>query len=288
MRRIAAAALIAVSILSTAFAQSLSPDQRKASIAYVLSLQNADQGFRAGGAAGPSSLGATNSCLRALKYFGAPVGDRAGRFLAACRQDSGAFAEAPGATPDVRSTAMGLMSAVEMGSPIKNDADGAIRAYFAKNAASLPDLYIAAAALDAAGLKTEKAAAWTAAFQASRNPDGTYGKNPGDHTSAVVSLLRLGARLPDRAAAVKALRAAQQANGGFAVMGSQGDLSSSYRIMRALWMLKEKPDLAQLRAFISRCRNADGGYGMQPGQPSAASPTYFAAILLHWAEDLSK
>src|SRR5207237_4193332 len=35
-----------------------------------------------------------------------------------------------------------------------------------------------------------------------------------------------------------------------------------------------------------RCRNADGGYGAAPGQPSTASTTYFASIVLDWADEL--
>ena len=51
-------------------------------------------------------------------------------------------------------------------------------------------------------------------------------------------------------------------------------------------MLKRKPDLAKLREFIARSRNADGGYGPRPNAPSTASATYQAAIVLHWADEL--
>ena len=48
-------------------------------------------------------------------------------------------------------------------------------------------------------------------------------------------------------------------------------------------MLKEKPaDVPAFRAFVTKCRNADGGYGVAPGQPSGAGGSYFAAIILHW------
>ena len=47
--------------------------------------------------------------------------------------------------------------------------------------------------------------------------------------------------------------------------------------------LKEKPaDVEALRGFVAKCRNADGGYGLSPGQPSRVPATYFASILLHW------
>jgi hypothetical protein len=50
-------------------------------------------------------------------------------------------------------------------------------------------------------------------------------------------------------------------------------------------MLHQKPENATAcRAFVARCRNADGGYGVAPGQPSSVSGTYFASIILHWLE----
>jgi len=103
----------------------------------------------------------------------------------------------------------------------------------------------------------------------------------------VVTLLRLGAK-PDADAARKALTAAQLPDGGYAAMGTNGDLATSYRVLRALWMLKARPDLDALERFVASCRNADGGYGPAPGQPSNANATYFAAIMLHWTGELRK
>src|SRR5438552_2926800 len=60
------------------------------------------------------------------------------------------------------------------------------------------------------------------------------------------------------------------------------DLESSYRITRCFVMLKEKPDVERLLAFVARCRNSDGGYGVGPGQPSTVGATYYAAIIQHW------
>jgi hypothetical protein len=48
-------------------------------------------------------------------------------------------------------------------------------------------------------------------------------------------------------------------------------------------MLKAKPAADRaLREFVATCRNDDGGYGVEPGQPSAVGPTYYASIILHW------
>ena len=148
------------------------------------------------------------------------------------------------------------------------------------------DTYIAAAALHAARIQTSKAPAWIAAFEATRNPDGTYGKNISDTASAVVTTLRLGGQVKHRDRVVEILRSAQRDDGGFSATGQQSDLRTSYPVMRAFYMLREKPALARCREFISKCRNADGGYGATPGQPSTVSTTYLACIIMHWMDEL--
>jgi hypothetical protein len=59
-------------------------------------------------------------------------------------------------------------------------------------------------------------------------------------------------------------------------------LDTTYRIMRAFFVLKERPDLEKLRGFIARCRQADGGYAMQPGGTADIGGTYFATVALRW------
>jgi hypothetical protein len=61
------------------------------------------------------------------------------------------------------------------------------------------------------------------------------------------------------------------------------DLETTYMVCRALHMLKSEPKSGSgCRDFVTLCRNADGGYGMTPGQPSQAVATYFAVSILHW------
>jgi hypothetical protein len=120
-----------------------------------------------------------------------------------------------------------------------------------------------------------------------RNADGTFGKGDGqarDTGSAAVVLLRLAGKVDHADQVLKTIKAGQRADGGFGKADAAGsDLETSYRVMRAFWMLKEKPaEVEKLRAFVAKCRNDDGGYGVAPGQPSTASGTYFASIILHW------
>ena len=56
----------------------------------------------------------------------------------------------------------------------------------------------------------------------------------------------------------------------------------------AFVMLKKKPDIELCRAFVAHCRNLDGGYGLAPAQRSNISATYFAAIILHWLNEMAQ
>jgi hypothetical protein len=50
-------------------------------------------------------------------------------------------------------------------------------------------------------------------------------------------------------------------------------------------MLKARPDVGRALAFVEKCRNADGGYGVAPGQPSGVSGTYYAGSIRHWLSE---
>jgi prenyltransferase beta subunit len=79
------------------------------------------------------------------------------------------------------------------------------------------------------------------------------------------------------------LKKGQRADGGFGKEQSKtSDLETSYRVMRAFVMLKDKPDVERCRSFVAQCRNPDRGYGVAPGQTSSVAATYFASIILHW------
>ncbi len=287
----AALTILILALVASVAAAPLDREQPEASISYIDSLRNEDGGYRVAAAAGPSQLSATMASLRALKYLGGRPRDSEGalRFVRSClNRDVAGFADRPGGTPDARSTAMGVMALAELKALPQDEPKARLTGYFTQNARMLPDVYIAAAALDAAGWEAPAARDWIAAFAATRNPDGSYGSGLGDLASAVVTTLRLKGDLRERGALVSNLKAAQLPDGGFAAMGETSDLATTYRVTRAFLMLKEKPDLTRLRGFIARCRSADGGYGPAPGQPSSASTTYFAAILLHWAEGMEK
>jgi prenyltransferase beta subunit len=273
----------------SAQARAQSRADREATVAYLQKLQAGDGGFRAAAGAKNSGLRATNGALRALKYFGgkAPDRDACASFVKACYdKDSGGFADTPGGKPDVATTAVGLMALVELNLPTEAYADAAVR-YLGANAKTFEEIRIAAAGLEAVGKQPAQAADWLRQIDRLRNPDGTFGKGDAvarDTGGATVVELRLGVKLKDPRAVIDVLDGGERADGGFGKQGAAGsDLESTYRVVRCYHMLGAKPKAAdKCREFIGRCRNADGGYGVAPGQPSSVSGTYFAGILLHW------
>lgn len=181
---------------------------------------------------------------------------------------------------------MGLMAAVELKMPL-DDIQGPVESYFARNAGgNLADTYIAAAALHAAEIQPTMAKDWIAAFEATRNADGSYGKSISETAGAVVTILRLEGELADRDQVVESLKKAQRPDGGFGMATDRSDLATTYRVMRAFQMLKEGPDLTSCRRFVESCRNNDSGYGPSTGKPSTVSTTYFACIILYWLGEL--
>jgi prenyltransferase beta subunit len=276
-------------VLTLLLAMPPSAEQKKETVDYLLRLQTDTGAFRLDAKAEPS-LRATVSCIRAIGYFGGSVriADRWRAYLMKCvDEETGGFADQPGGKADGIVTAVGLM-----GLQLLKSDDAKLRAravtWMVAQANDFESIRMAAAGLEAAAAKSERNAAWIAALRKEQNADGTFGSGANlaaDTGSKVACLLRLGATLrkDQRDAIIKALDAAQRRDGGYGVEAS--DLALTYRIVRTYHMLGGKPARADdLRAFLAKCRNADGGYGVAPGQPSSASGTYFAGIILHWLD----
>jgi prenyltransferase beta subunit len=271
--------------------RSQTSDEKAATVAFVQKLQQADGGFiPAPGAKTKDSLRTTSTALRALKYFGGEPKDatKLPTFVGLhFDKTTGAFADLANSNPDVFSTAVGLMAVAQLKLPTEPYLEPAMK-YLSDNAKSFEDIRIAAAGFEAIGKKAPKADEWIKEIVKTRNADGTYGKGTGVARatgSAVAAILRLGGTIEMRDNVVKAMKAGQRADGGFGKEESPGsDLETTYRVMRAFHMMKEKPDEAKLRAFIAKCRNADAGYSVAPGQDSNVSGVYFAGILMYWLD----
>jgi prenyltransferase beta subunit len=285
-------ALLLVLVPSQLLAGDAAAD-RKAAIAYVQKLQTITGGFLSTVAqqdAAPT-LRATSAAVRALHYLGGDIPDKAAcvKFVESCYDPaSGGFSDTPRGKPDVFTTAVGLMAVTELKMPTDKIGPAAVK-YLSENAKGFEEIRIAAAGLERLNATSPRGDAWKLEVTRTGNADGVFGKGRGqarDTASAIVTFLRLGARLDDPAPTLKLLQAGQRPDGGFGKEDSDtSDLETSYRVLRCFVMLKARPqDVKGLREFVAKCRNADGGSGVAPGQPSNVNGTYFAAIITHWLD----
>jgi prenyltransferase beta subunit len=292
MRRFAFVCCLGLLWSVPAPAQSPTPEQKKSTLAWIQALQRDNGGFTNDSRPdSPASLAATTAALRALKYFGGQPAkpDACEKFVTGCyTKNMSGYAPTPGGKVDVPTTALGLMAAAELKLPPAQYVVQPV-VFLCSNAKKFEDIRLAAAAYEGVQCKCELAADWIVSIQDKQNPDGTYGKgttSARDTAGSVVTLLRLGGAVEKRDNVLKALKAGQLPDGGWCMAGNKSDLGSTYRVMRAFVMLKAQPQVEAARKFVAGCRNADGSYGVQPGQPGTVSATYYAGIILHWLDDM--
>lgn len=240
---------------------------------------------------GKASLRATLGAIRGLRLLGVEPADLPAcrDFVIACLTPEG-FADAPDEKPGMAALSLqpvGLMALFDLGaekSPAVVEKLPAEWARLEARAGDFESIRLAAAALEAGKRSTEKRQLWLETMDRFIQGDPNNIRNLGGATAA---RLRLGVKFnPDEATSLMTkLIAAQAKDGGWSKKeGEASDLDTCYRVMRSIKMLGGKPDAAKLRAFIQSCRNADGGYGVKKGEPSMASNTYQALIVLSWLE----
>jgi len=283
--RVVAVLALAVLAASNVRVRAQSAADFAQTAAYAAAQQNADGGF-ATSPGQPSTLGATNTGLRVLDYVGGWVLDEPGciRFVNSCKSPGSGFAQRPGGKPDVVTTALGLMAAAELKIADKTMVDDAV-AYFHANTKAFEEVRMSIAGLEAVGVKSPDFAHWAEQLEALRTPDGSFGEHAGKAfvTGGVAAaFLRMGMNVEKRDAVIATIKAGQRPDGAWSKDDGPSDLSSSYRVMRALYMLKEKPDAERLTGYIARCRHADGSYSSTPEGPGSLGATYFATIILRW------
>ncbi len=284
--------LAIVAIVALALpAQGQSPSDNARTAALIESWQNPDGGF--GGQKGAkSTLGGTSSAIRMLENVGGSIPDvtRCREYVKSCFDPkSGGFAAEPGGKPGgCGVTASGLMAVGELGMTTDEMVAGAI-GFFHEEAKSFEDIRIAVAGLEAVKKTSFDFARWTEQVNEGRNDDGTWGKG-GDRARAtgshVAALLRMGVPIEKLDSVVAALKADQRPDGGWSRDGAASDLETTYRIMRALFMLKRAPDLDPLRTYLARHRRDDGAYASKPGA-SDGGGTYFVTTVNRWARILA-
>jgi prenyltransferase beta subunit len=287
------ASLTCLVCLGPVHAQTPEIQNKTQTILYVQRLQTKEGGFlpaapEPGKPPAKASLRATSSALRVFKYFDGKVPNKEActKFIAACfDKSSGGFADSPGGTPDVFTTAVGLLAVVELGMP-QEPYYGAASKYLADNVKTFDEVRIAAAAAEAIKTPPAKVKQWLDVAVKQAVPPPNDPGRPRMLGSRLVTLLRLGDKVFTKDDIVKELQMAQRSNGGFGKDESlRSDLETTYRIMRALWMLDARPShVDDMHNFIHKCRNEDGGYGVAPGDPSSVSGCYYAAIITYWLD----
>jgi hypothetical protein len=300
MKRLCLACLVGVLCLAPALAQTPEMQAKLNTVLFVQKLQTKEGGFLAEPPDPKSnrlvkpSLRATSAAVRALKYLGGKVPDReaCAKFVAACfDKTSGGFADLPGGKVDVFTTAVGLMAVVELGLPAEPYQAAAAR-YLTDHTKGFDEIRIAAAGFEAIKDKSPKNDEWVAETKMVAVPP-TAGENDVRArvlASKVVTLLRLGQPVSKEEAAkvLDVLNAGHRSNGGWGKDDSpKSDMESTYRVMRLYMMLKTRPaNAGGVLNFVAKCRNNDNGYAVAPGQPSSVSGVYYAAIIMHWMEEL--
>ncbi len=290
--------LVLAGLLCPAWARADEPADVKATIAYVQKLQTNTGGFlsmepKPNIRIAPT-LRATSAAVRALHYLGGKIPDKAAciKFVESCfDKESGGFADFARGKPDVFTTAVGVMAVTELKMPVEKY-EGVIK-YLSENAKDFDDIRIAVAGLERLGKKSPKQADWlkvVSDFKIDNSP-GFDGPKSGAARGAgtlAVTYLRLGVKSSAISQTLEVIQKGQRQSGGWGKEGAAAsDLETTYRVMRAFVMLKAQPkNVEGVRSFVAKCRNADGGYGLAPGEPSTIGPTYFAAIIRHWLKDM--
>ena len=239
----------------------------------------------------PRRWGRRTPALRVLEYVGGSVPDVAGciAFVKSCKVQGGGFAQTPGGKPDVVTTAIGLMAAAEL--KIADQGDDRRRDRLSSaptprrsrrsgcRSPGLEAVEASLARLPALGRADREPAPARRHVRRRARP----GRSP--PAGAAAAILRMGTEPGEarRGHRRDQGRPAARRRPGRRTTGPS-DLASTYRVMRAFYMLKEKPDVERLRRASSRrCRQADGGYADHARrQPASLGATYYAAIILRW------
>ncbi len=238
------------------------------------------------------SLRATNGAVRALKYLDFPLlkneREKHAAFVLKCYDPkTGGFAE-PGGKPDVTITSIGVMAAAELGIPHEKYAKA--MDYLKDNAKTFEEVRIAAAAVEAWGVKDcpFKLNEWF------RLADAAGAEMKRDDVRIIGSLAAFWLRLSgarerlEEKKLIQPIINGQRDDGGWGKKDEKAsDIETTYRVMRALMLLKEKPkDGKKLREFIDAHRNKDGGYATKPGEKSSMSGVYYCVTVSKWLDDM--
>lgn len=254
----------------------------KKTLEFLYSLEQKDGSYLSD-TKGKADLRSTSAAMRAIRYLGGkvPHPDLTAKYVASCFDEkAGGFAATPGGKVEIAVTAVGLMASAELKS-VKTFAEPATK-YLLENAKTFEERRIAVAGLEAIQPYPKNLhELWLDEVFKTRKEDGTFGTVRATGGSAAMLIrARYPLKKEDYEPIRKQLVNGQADDGGYAAPDAKSsDLETTYRVMRALFLLGAKPkEPEKLAKFVKGFANAEGGYGTPPN----ARDTYYSAIILYW------
>ncbi len=298
--------LLAILIFFVASASAQAKEEATATLKWIETLRDPATGAWAASPAKTGeklkpSLRACNGAVKAIRHLGAEPTDldKVKKFVLSCYDEkAGSFSE-PGGKPDASITSVGVIVALEVG--IERDKIKGAMEYIKTNCKNFEDVRLAAAAVEAWGLKEFGAPpeAWRDLMQLDDNVNtilkSTVKEQRGD-ARLLFSHFVTGLRLQDSYRPKKEELAKtflpilvneQRTDGGWGKLDSKtSDLETTYRIMRFYKMVDTPPaDAKKLTEFLSACRKPDGSYSVEPKADATMSAVYYATTIQKWLAD---
>jgi hypothetical protein len=280
----------------TSFASEQTPEieaavkAKLATLKFLGGLYEAESGGYRNEPMAKPTLRATNAAVKATRYLGGQLDDKekSAKFVLSCYDDkTGAFAE-PGGKPDVTTTCIGVMAAMELG--ITKEKIAKAPEYITANAKEFEDVRIGAAAFEAWGVEgwkdseSTKTSWLVVAFKYQTEKKAL---SPRESASAWVVFMRL---LPSTKEKLIGISYEQLGDGGWGLTGqNSSDMETIYRVMRYHYMAGCKPgETKKLREYVEQHLNSDGGSEVKIWAKSSAIGTYYAVIITKWLDELEK
>ncbi len=263
---------------------------------YLASLRVATGGYATQLGSSPT-LAATFQARKALKVLGVkavqPELDTA--FVRKCVEPgTNYFVTRPGEKSTVMTSAGGIMTAVAVGLGDVADFKPVLEANSRRlqlEAKSYEEIRLSAAAFEALGEEPRVRREWIHQLRKTQGNDGGYGPENSrlrDTGGVIAAFLRLGETIPDREKQVylEYFLESQKHGGGFGMtVDSPSDMDSTYKVGRAIWLMRESPNVQKLTAFLKKCHTANGGFADRPGDEPTLSDTYKAVLVSSWLKE---
>jgi len=226
--------------------------------------------------AGAIAVGAESARLPAASAapaHGSPIA-----YLLKAQNHDGGFGSAPGAASDALDSGWATIALVETHGADPSDALPKAFAYLRRTIASERGAGAIERVTIALGNNLANFAGphLTAALKKLVLPNGSIADQTNLTAFGIIALLDDGVRISRRT--ISWLTHQQDSDGGFnyGTRGGESDIDDTGAVLEALAGFSEPRTIRRAIEFIREHQNRDGGYGMQPGDPSNAQSTAFA------------